>query len=227
MLKSFLADMGLTASQAIMAIPILLSLSGILFKLLKAPFKMVDIISVNKYVSLPLKEKMDAISTIYQQDSLDKTASYIRELKLAEYGLHYPVGTLRIMFDYLHSLGHLSISARANDFLKNRRVFTIDENNLPQLSKNGMISILSMIFMFLILCSGGFIIGVKAVVDTLHSVPNWTSGIKLILFSMTEILFFVMIITMLSEANSVFKAVFFSKKLRKFNKEQLYKKYKN
>ena len=65
-MKDVFASLGLTIPQAIAAVPIFITLASLMFKLIKVPFKMIDIISVNKYVSLPVKDKAEAMRIIYE-----------------------------------------------------------------------------------------------------------------------------------------------------------------
>ncbi|WP_033788864.1 hypothetical protein [Pantoea septica] len=225
-MNDVLASLGLTIPQAITAIPIFITLASLMYKLIKVPFKMIDIISVNKYVSLPVKDKAEAMRIIYEGEVKDKSIRYINELKLAEYGLHYPILTLRVMFDYLHSERLLSVSSRANDFLKYHKVFFIDGSNNPHISKKGMSITIFMLSMLMIISIGGFVIGIKALIETLHKSPDVASGIQLVIYILSEILFVLMTLTMLTELSSVYQATSFAKKMRGYNSEEIFKKYK-
>lgn len=226
MIKNFLVDQGLTVSQAITAIPVLLSLIGLMFRLIKIPFIVIDVISANKYVSLPLKDKIDAITIVYQEKESDNVADYINELKLAEYGLFYPISTLRIIFDYLHSKKMLSSGVHNYSILKHHSVFFIDCNSLPKISIKGVVFNISLLSAFFIVSFGGFLTGVRAIIDTLSNVSGWMLFIQLALYTITEIFFIVIMITMITEIISVFSAILFSRKLQGFNQKQLYRKYK-
>jgi len=225
-MNDVLASLGLTIPQAITAVPIFITLASLMFKLIKVPFKMIDIISVNKYVSLPVKDKAEAIRIIYEGEVKDKSIRYINELKLAEYGLHYPIPILRVMFDYLHSKRLLSVSSKANDFLKYHKVFFIDGGNNPQILKKEMVTTIIMLLIFMASSIGGFVTGIKALVETLHKSPDIASGVQLVIYLFSEIFFGLMIITMTSELSSVYQATSFAKKMRRYNSEEIFKKYK-
>lgn len=197
-MNDVLASLGLTIPQAITAVPIFITLASLMFKLIKVPFKMIDIISVNKYVSLPVKDKADSIRIIYEDEVKDKSIRYINELKLAEYGLHYPIPILRVMFDYLHSKRLLSVSSKANDFLKYHKVFFINGSNNPQILKKEMVTTIVMLLIFMASSIGGFITGIKALIETLHKLPDIASGVQLIIYLFSEIFFVLMIITMIT-----------------------------
>jgi|GEM_PF-4118176 len=225
-MKDILIGLGLTIPQAITAMPALITLATLMYKLIKIPFKVIDVISNNKYVFLPVKDKACAMEIIYQNEKVDKASCYINELKLAEYGLHYPIPTLRLMFDFLHSKGLLSVSTKANDFLKYHKVFVIDGNYNPIISKKAIARTLLILMTLLGLSLGGFGIGVKAIVETLHKIPDLASGIQLIIYTLSEILFILMMLTMSTEMCSVYQAARFAKKLKKYNDDQIFKKYK-
>lgn len=225
-MNDVLASLGLTIPQAITAVPIFITLASLMFKLIKVPFKMIDIISVNKYVSLPVKDKAEAIRIIYESEVKDKSIRYINELKLAEYGLHYPIPILRVMFDYLHSKRLLSVSSKANDFLKYHKVFFIDRGNNPHILKKEMVTTIMMLLIFMASSIGGFVTGIKALVETLHKSPDIASGVQLVIYLFSEIFFGLMIITMTSELSSVYQATSFAKKMRRYNSEEIFKKYK-
>lgn len=220
-----LTSLGLTIPQAITAIPVFITIVSLMYKLIKVPFKMIDVISVNKYVNLPVKDKVEAMKIIYENEVVDKSIRYINELKLAEYGLHYPIPTLRLIFDYLYSERLLSVSAKANDFLKYHKVFFIDESNNPHVSKKEMGITILMLSILMIISIGGFGIGIKALIDTLHKSPDIASGIQLVIYVISEVLFVLMTLTMLTELSSVYQATSFAKKMRKYNSEEIYKKY--
>ncbi|EQA3419275.1 hypothetical protein ACX1JO_002851 [Cronobacter dublinensis] len=225
MIKEILADWGLTLSQAITAIPVMLTLAGLIFKFLKTPFKVVEVISANKYVSLPLKDKLDAITIIYQEGEEDKSSIYVNKLKLAEYGLHFRIQTLRIFFDYLHANNLLAHTINGYEFLKHHKSFTVDDNDVPKLYTRGFISSLLVLVFFLTLSGWGFYIGINALIDTLHQSPDLASGIQLALYVITELLFMIMFITFVSEIASLFSAILFAKKLKQFHCLQLHKKF--
>lgn len=225
-MNDFLASLGLTMPQAITAIPIFITMASLMYKLIKVPFKMIDVISVNKYVSLPVKDKAEAMRIIYEGEVKDKSTRYINELKLAEYGLHYPVPTLRIMFDYLHSKRLLSASLKANDFLKYHKVFFIDGSNNPHVLKKEMVKNIIILSIFMVISISGFVTGIKALVETLHKSPDIASGIQLAIYLFSEVFFVLMIITMITELSSVYQATSFAKKMRRYNSEEIFKKYK-
>ncbi|EKM0531115.1 hypothetical protein ACI00X_000308 [Cronobacter turicensis] len=225
MIKEILADWGLTLSQAITAIPVMLTLAGVIFKFLKTPFKVVEVISANKYVSLPLKDKLDALAIIYQDGEGDKASIYASELKLAEYGLHFRIPTLRIFFDYLYANNSLSYPVGDYRVLKHHKAFTVDDNDVPKVSTMGFIISLLVPLAFLVLSGCGFYSGIYALIDTLHQSPDLASGIQLALYVVTELFFMLMFMSFICEIGSLLSAIRFVKKLKEFYWSQLEGKY--
>ncbi|EQB4040716.1 hypothetical protein ACYJJ8_000122 [Cronobacter sakazakii] len=225
MIKEILADWGLTLSQAITAIPVMLTLAGLIFKFLKTPFKVVEVISANKYVSLPLKDKLDALAIIYQDGEGDKASIYANELKLAEYGLHFRIPTLRIFFDYLYANNSLSYPVGDYRVLKHHKAFTVDDNDVPKVSAKGFVKSILVPLAFLVLSGCGFYSGIYALIDTLHQSPDLASGIQLALYVVTELFFMLMFMSFICEIGSLLSAVRFVKKLKGFYWLQLEGKY--
>lgn len=226
-MKEILSEYGITTYQAIAALPILISLISVLFKFIKKPFVLIDIISRNKFILLPTNEKSDAIETVYKDiDPTRKSEIYARQIKLADYGLTYSVHTLRTTFDYLHSIDKLITPLYINDFLKHRDIFKNNAASLPVIYLKGFLSSLGVMLFLLILSLFAFATGFEGLMEALHSKPDWNSGARLLLFAIFEILSFTMVIVFAAEILSVFNASKFACKLRFFHDEQLYKKYK-
>ena len=225
-MKEILADWGLTLPQAVAAIPVILTLAGLIFKLMKTLFKLVDIISSNKYASLPLKDKLDAMGIIYQDGVDDKITIYTHKLKLTEYGLHFRIPTLRIYFDYLYTNNLHSKTVSSYDFLKHYKAFTTDDNDVPKVHISGFIKSFLTLGFFLALSVWGLFIGIKALKDIMNQSPDLVSWFQLVLYSVTELLFILMIITFVSEIMSLCLAIRFAKKLKSFHHLQLAGKYK-
>ncbi|TDB45669.1 hypothetical protein [Photorhabdus luminescens] len=56
-LKEFISDLGLTVPQFIAAIPVFIVLLNLLFKALKSHFKLINMITNDKYSILPVNKK--------------------------------------------------------------------------------------------------------------------------------------------------------------------------
>ncbi|NDL00355.1 hypothetical protein [Photorhabdus bodei] len=227
-LKEFISDLGLTVPQFIAAIPVFIVLLNLLFKALKSHFKLINMITNDKYSILPVNKKTEAIGLIYQEiHDNNKIENYSRELKLADYGLKYPIITLQFCFDYLYSKQKLSVQSSAYDFLKQDKIFLKKRNELPVVSQKRLFFSVGILLVLICLSVGEFITGIQGITETIHSKANWESGSKLCLFLFVEVLLVHLILIFFCEIGSIVKAIYFSKKLHAFYNKQLCKKYKS
>jgi len=223
-LKQILLDYGVSSYQAITIIPVLITIINAVSKVLKKPFSLINLISRNKFLNLSIKERNDAIETIYQIDNnQDKHKIILQKTKLASYGLNYPVHTLQITFEYLISINKLNELMVINGFLKHYKIFYVCENTLPIICCKELCKTVVVVILFLIFSFFGLIVGFKVIGDFLILSLDLILILKLILISFSEIWFFSVTIALINELTLIYSAMTFAKKLSVFSFKKMFK----
>lgn len=179
----------------------------------------------SNFIKLSTDEKGKALKIIQShKESDDKQLTLINEAKLRDYGLYYPLPTLRVLFDYVHDNDIRLNNSGFLSFLDCNQIFNCERNAMPVHSKSKTIKNTTM-YLGVILF---FILNFSYIPSTLKSLyqsPFYSTNVTTIL-SVT-LLACVLVraaYIMIEHVFSFALAINFSKKLNKYEEEMRFKK---
>ena len=183
------------------------------------------------FLKLSADDKINALKLISEYKGTDdKYDILMRELKLKQYGLFYPLPILKTLFNYVSDEGIHMNSTGFLSFLDCNQIFNYDRNTMPTHSTKKMTFYVSAYTVF-IGCLVYYVVGVFRVIGSLYHAPVNASNILMMLFMFTVVVItFRVIYIILENLISFFWAISFSKKLRKYffvkKENELIDKYK-
>lgn len=183
------------------------------------------------FLKLSADDKINALKLISEyKETDDKYDVLMKELKLKQYGLFYPLPILKTLFNYISDEGISMNSTGFLSFLDCNQIFDYDRSTMPTRSTKKMI--------FYVIAYTGFIaflvyyiVGVFKVIGSLYHAPVNASNILTMLSMFTIVVMtFRFAYIILENFISFFWAISFSKKLRQYfllrKRNELIDKYK-
>jgi len=183
------------------------------------------------FLKLPVEEKINALKLIGEYKETDeKYDVIIKEFKLRQYGLLYPLPTLKVLFDYIHEKNIPMNNVNFLSFLDCYNIFECNRNIMPIHSKKKLtMHIVGYLILIIFLIS--YCVDLLGVIKSLyHSPVNFINVLTVIV--MLVILIFVIrfCYVFVEGIISFILAVKFSKNIKEyyfFRREiELMKKYK-
>jgi len=183
------------------------------------------------FLKLPVEEKVTALKLIDEYRESDKSYEVlIKEIRLKQYGLFYPIPVLKSLFDYLYVKNIRMNSTGFLSFLDCNQIFDCNRYTMPKLSLKKLISH-SLIYALFLVFLAWYVINVfKLIIFLIHAAVNINNISTLLL--MVVIVFVALRITYIIVEHfiSFFWAICFLRKLKKYTlskeTEELMKKYK-
>ncbi|WP_455819211.1 hypothetical protein [Pseudomonas cerasi] len=171
----------------------------------------------SNFIKLSTDEKVNALKIIQNyNENDDKHLTLINEHRLRDYGLHYPIPVLRVLFDYVHDNNIRLNSTGFLSFLDCNQIFNYERHTMPVHSKSKTIKHTS-IYLGVVLF---FIINFSYIPSTLkslyHSPVNFTNVTTILSVILLVCVLVRSAYIMIEHVISFAWAVSFSKKLNKY-----------
>jgi hypothetical protein len=169
------------------------------------------------FLRLSTKEKIEALNIISSYKRKQNKYSIISdELRLKDYGLAYPIYTLRVLFHYIYDNNLKFNNIEVSSFLSSSSIFDFDRKSLPVFSMPKLITNIIFLTAFISLITH-FIIDLFHSIGPLLSEPyNLINCFTLTLYIVFSIVMIRLIYLLASTMLAIFLAARFSKKLHKF-----------
>lgn len=174
----------------------------------------------SKFIKLSTDEKVNALKIIQNyNENDDKHLTLINEHRLRDYGLHYPIPVLRVLFDYVHDKNIRLNSTGFLSFLDCNQIFNYERHTMPVHSKSKILKHTSM-YLGVVLF---FIINFSYIPSTLkslyHSPVNFTNVTTILSATLLVCVLVRASYIMIEHVFSFAWAINFSKKLNEYEKE--------
>lgn len=170
------------------------------------------------FLKLSVDDKIDALKIIGEYKESDKEYNVlIKELKLKQYGLFYPLPILQVLFSYIHDNNIRMNSTGFLSFLDCNQIFDYDRHTMPIHSSKKIILhlIAYAVFMAFLIY---YIFGVFELIGSLYHDPkNLINTMTLLSMLVIVIIIFRIIYIILENSVSFIWAINFSKKLREYS----------
>ncbi|MDU5781818.1 MAG: hypothetical protein E6Z83_13565 [Pantoea sp.] len=202
-----------------------------LIKRLCFPFFFIFKINLSSgFISLPVEDKVSALQIISEFNDADgKYNILMKELKLKQYGLFYPLPILRVVFDYIYDNNVRMNSTGFLSFLDCNQIFNYNREEMPVCSLKKLTVHIVSYTLFLAFLAW-YSVGVfNSIVTLYHSTVNFINISTIILMFIIIIMILWFSYIFIESFVSLFWAVSFSKKLRRYavlrEQVKLIKKY--
>ncbi|NNS06930.1 hypothetical protein [Erwinia sp. JH02] len=174
----------------------------------------------SKFIKISTDEKVNALKIIQNyNENDDKHLTLINEHRLRDYGLHYPIPVLRVLFDYVHDKNIRLNSTGFLSFLDCNQIFNYERHTMPVHSKSKILKHTSM-YLGVVLF---FIINFSYIPSTLkslyHSTVNFTNVTTILSATLLVCVLVRASYIMIEQVISFAWAINFSKKLNEYEKE--------
>lgn len=183
------------------------------------------------FLKLSVDDKINALKLIGEYKETDEEYNILmKELKLKEYGLFYPLPILQTLFSYIHDENIRINSTGFLSFLDCNQIFDYDRYTMPTYSSRKITLHLiaySVFVTFLIY----YVFDVFKLVGSLYHAPvNFINILTLLSMFAIIIIIFRFIYIILENSVSFVWAIIFSKKLKRYSvlrkRKELIEKYK-
>ncbi|WP_416262346.1 hypothetical protein [Gibbsiella quercinecans] len=183
------------------------------------------------FLKLSVDNKIDALKIIGEYRESDEEYNVlIRELKLKQYGLFYPLPILQTLFSYIHDKNIRMNSTEFLSFLDCNQIFDYDRHRMPTYSSRKIILHLiayAAFVSFLIY----YVFDVFESVGLLYHAPvNFINVMILLAMIAIVVIIFRFVYIILENSISFIWAIIFSKKLKEYSfsmkRKELLGKYK-
>ncbi|HAU3137305.1 TPA: hypothetical protein JDD40_003417 [Salmonella enterica subsp. diarizonae] len=170
------------------------------------------------FLKLSADDKINALKLISEyKETDDKYDILMKELKLKQYGLFYPLPILKTLFNYISDKDIRMNSTGFLSFLDCNQIFDYDRNTMPTLSSKKMIFHVigySGFIAFLVYYIAGIF---KVIASLYHASANTSNAITMLSMVIIVVITFRIIYIILENFISFFWAVSFSKKLGRYH----------
>lgn len=183
------------------------------------------------FLKLSVDDKIDALKIIGEYRESDEEYNVlIKELKLKQYGLFYPLPILQALFSYIHDNDIRMNSTGFLSFLDCNQIFDYDRNTMPTHSSK-KIKLHLIAYAVFMVCLIYYTFGVFKMIGSLYHAPvNFINVMTLLAMLAIVIIVFRIIYIIFENSISFIWAINFSKKLKKYSfsmkRKELLEKYK-
>lgn len=182
------------------------------------------------FIRLSVDDKVIALKIISEFNDVDGEYDVlIKEIKLKQYGLFYPLPVLRVLFSYIYDNNIRMNSTGFLSFLDCNQIFNYKRDEMPVCSLKKVSGHMVFYTLFLAFLAW-YIIGVfNSILTLYHSPVNFINILTIILMFIFIIVILRFAYIIIENFISLFWAISFSKKLRRYavlrEQMKLIKKY--
>lgn len=185
----------------------------------------------SNFLKLTVDDKINALKLISEYKDTDEQYDVLmKELKLKQYGLFYPLPILQILFNYVYDKNIRMNSTGLLSFLDCNQIFDYDRHTMPIHSwkKIGLHLVAHAVFVGVLIYYAFKVF--QSVSSLYHAPVNFINLMTLLTMVIIIIVTFRFIYIIVENSISFFWAILFSKKLNEYvflrKKSELIKKYK-
>jgi len=189
-----------------------------LIKRLCFPFFFIFKINLSSgFIRLPVDDKVSALQIISEFNDADgKYDILMKELKLKQYGLFYPLPVLRVVFDYIYDNNVRMNSTDFLSFLDCNQIFNYNREEMPVFSLRKLMGHIVSYTLFLAFLAWYSVSVFNSIVTLYHFPVNFINISTIILMFIIIIMILRFSYVFIESFFSLFWAVSFSKKLRRY-----------
>ncbi|EBW3211058.1 hypothetical protein B0570_000808 [Salmonella enterica subsp. enterica serovar Benue] len=183
------------------------------------------------FLKLSVDDKIDALKIIDEYRECDgKYDVLMKELKLKQYGLFYPLSILQTLFSYIHDENIRMNSTGFLSFLDCNQIFDYDRHTMATHSSKKIILHLIVYAAFMAFLIY-YVLGVFKLIGSLYHAPeNFINIMTLLAMLAIVIIIFRIVYIILENSISFIWAIKFSKKLKQYSfsmkRKKLLEKYR-